>query len=242
MGKFYCFIFPTTATSLFVILAKANLFSLMEEQPPDNRALQNPIPYWTMHKTCSILSLYLGKIPFKFSPDLDYKPGETGESRLEGRTISPLQIFQFTKLNLLEREIGDPSLIGSKICFSDTNIYNSVKRGPDKALRAKRLFILQLSKKKLFTQVMVNRNSYEPQWCQRPEELQNKLVEGFCSAGARGRSRRDQPSSHTTAGHQTAERGKHKQHLVNSPPGVVRELKKPHSDFLIHKFPANKAV
>lgn len=104
------------------------------------------------------------------------------------------------------RERFDPGLIGSKICFSDTNTNNSVWKGPHKALRAKRCVILHLSKKKLFTQVMVNRNSYEPQWCQRPEELQNKLVEGFCSAGARGRSRRDLPSSHTTAGHQTAER------------------------------------
>lgn len=58
MGKFYCSIFPTTATNLFVIPAKANLFGLMQEQPPDNRALQNPIPYWTMHKTCSIVSLF----------------------------------------------------------------------------------------------------------------------------------------------------------------------------------------
>lgn len=37
MGKFYCFIFYTTATSLFVIVAKANLLCLMEEQPPDKR-------------------------------------------------------------------------------------------------------------------------------------------------------------------------------------------------------------
>lgn len=37
MGKFYCFNFHTTATSLFVILAKANLLCLTEEQPPDNR-------------------------------------------------------------------------------------------------------------------------------------------------------------------------------------------------------------
>lgn len=37
MGKFYCFIFHTTATGLFVILAKANMFCLMEEKPPDNR-------------------------------------------------------------------------------------------------------------------------------------------------------------------------------------------------------------
>lgn len=36
-------------------------------------------------------------------------------------------------------------------------------------------------------------------------ELQNRLVEAFCFAGARGKSRIDLPSSHTTAGHRTAE-------------------------------------
>lgn len=52
----------------------------------------------------------------------------------------------------------------------------------------------------------MNKNSYEPQWCQRLVESQNRLVEAFCFAGAHGRSRRDLPSSHTIAGHQTAER------------------------------------
>lgn len=38
----------------------------------------------------------------------------------------------------------------------------TVKRSPDKAMNAKRLFTLHLSKKKLFILVTVNRNSYEP--------------------------------------------------------------------------------
>lgn len=61
------------------------------------------------------------------------------------------------------------------------------------------------SKKELFLLVTINRNSYKPQWCQRSAELQNRLVEAFCFAGARGKSRRDLPSSRTTAGHRTAE-------------------------------------
>lgn len=73
-------------------------------------------------------------------------------------------------------------------------------------MNAKGLFILHLPKEKIFILVIVNRNSYEPRWCQRPVVLQNRRVEVFCFAGARGRSRRDLPSSHTTAGHQTAER------------------------------------
>lgn len=106
-------------------------------------------------------------------------------------------------------------------------------------MNAKWLFTLHLSKKKLFILVTVNRNSYEPRWCQRPVELQNRLVEGFCFAGARGRSRRDLPSSHTTAGHQTAERrqtetafGK----LLSR--GGQRAKKTP---ILIHRFPAKQS-
>lgn len=62
-----------------------------------------------------------------------------------------------------ERETCDYSLFSSKIRFSDTNTNNAVKRGPDKAMKAKGLFILHLSKKKLFILVTVNRNSYKPQ-------------------------------------------------------------------------------
>lgn len=89
MGKFYCFIFHTTATSLFVILGKANLFCLMEEQPPGNRHSFTKSDT-ILNNAQTIISLSLGKVLLKFSPELDHKPGEIGESRLEGRATFPL--------------------------------------------------------------------------------------------------------------------------------------------------------
>lgn len=69
-------------------------------------------------------------------------------------------------------------------------------------------------------------------------ELQNKLVEVFCFAGARGKSRRDLPSSRTTAGHQTAERSQTETvfgKLISS--GSQRASK----TVRIHRFPARQS-
>lgn len=112
-------------------------------------------------------------------------------------------------------------LIG-KICLSNLST-DSVTRAQDKTINAKEP-PSSLIHVRVFLSATINRNSYKPQWCRRPTESQNRLVVVFCSAGARGKSRRDLPSSHTTAGHQTAA-SKQKHHLVNSSPGESRLAK-----------------
>lgn len=93
-------------------------------------------------------------------------------------------------------------------------------------------------KKALFLLVTINRNSYEPQWCQRSMELQNRLVEASCFAGARGKSRRDLPSSRTTAGHRTAESIQTETAFGKL---ISRGSQRASKPVMIHRFPARQS-
>lgn len=137
MGKFYCCSFHTTATSRFVILAKANLFCWTEEQPPDNRH--------GFTKSNTILSnaqamLYFISL-FQQSPFQILSRAESQAWRNRWKQVGRQNNLSIINILIYRaestREICAPSLFSRKICFSNTNTNNSVKRGPDKAMNAK---------------------------------------------------------------------------------------------------------